>query len=167
MRGNWFYEINSLLFTISYKRVCLIVRQITSLGRMEDFAKRLGPRLKVAIKSWDECRKLTQTIADDRVYEKAQKLVEIRQIQTISLKYGTETWRCMGGRLTNSSRLPLPISTHLRPSSAIASSFPESFVFPAQRDQERAKHPGNELFAWLQKWRLCLQFHNISLQSAS
>ena len=58
MRGNWFYEINSLLLTVSYKRVCLIVRHITSLGRMEDFAKRLSPRLKVAIKSRDEYRKI-------------------------------------------------------------------------------------------------------------
>lgn len=39
----------------------------------------------------------------------------------------------------------------LTPSPVFTSSFPESFIFPAQRDQGREKHPGNEniFFAWI------------------
>ena len=98
VRGNWFYGINSLLLTVSYKcefkinSVRLIVRHITSWGRIEDFAKRPGPRLKVAMKSRGKYKKKkTQTITDDRVHENAQKLIEIRQMQTISSEFGTAT----------------------------------------------------------------------------
>lgn len=97
VRGNWFYGINSLLLTVSYKcefktnSVRLIVRHITSWGRIEDFAKRPGPRLKVAMKSRGKYKKKIQTITDDGVHENAQKLIEIRQMQTISSEFGTAT----------------------------------------------------------------------------